>query len=239
MSLESQTSLRELGIVAITFDLDDTLWPCAPVIQAAEQVYFNWIDTKFPAVAAQYTRDDMINMRRTLVASDPLLQNDVTELRRLATAQLLKPFGATDEDVHEAVRVCVEARQKITFYDEVLSALQDLSFHYRLGSITNGNADLQAIGVGHIFDVELAATMQLPAKPKPDMFLKACEALGTQPERVLHVGDHPVNDVAAAREVGCKTAWITRTGESYPDGAVPADINIVDLDDLVKLAPRV
>ena len=114
-----------------------------------------------------------------------------------------------DNDV-QAVRVCVEARQKVTFYDDVLTSLQELSFHYRLGAITNGNASLQAIGVAHLFDVELAASMQRPAKPAPDMFLEACDVLGVPPASVLHVGDHPVNDVAAAKEAGCKTRTYRR-----------------------------
>jgi len=232
-------TLQNLGIAAITFDLDDTLWPCAPVIAAAEEAYFDWISENFPQVSAEFSFADVIAMRRAIVEKEPELQNDVTELRHRGTMQLLKPFGATDSDVNEAVRVCLEQRQKVTFYDDVMSALQQLSFHYRLGSITNGNADLQSIGVAHLFDVELAATMQLPAKPAPDMFLKAFDALGVQPERVLHVGDHPVNDVAAAREAGCKTAWITRYNDDYPSDAVPADINISDLNMLVALAPPV
>jgi len=239
MPFENQSSLADMGIVAITFDLDDTLWPCAPVIKAAEQVYYDWIDSRFPEITRQYSPADMIAMRRSLLSAEPLLKNDVTELRRRATVSLMQPFGASDADIAEAMQVCIDARQQITFYDEVLTALQQLSFHYRLGSITNGNASLQAIGIGHLFDVELAATMELPAKPAPDMFLRACEALGTQPDRVLHVGDHPENDVAAARMVGCKTAWITRTSEQYPEDSAPADLAIVDLNELVELAPAI
>lgn len=238
-SMECVVGLRELGITAITFDLDDTLWPCAPVIAAAEEVYFAWICKKFPAIESKYRLTDVIALRREILESQPALKNDVTEMRRCATRELLAPFGASDADIQEAVRVCVEARQKVSFYDDVMTSLQDLSFHYRLGSITNGNADLQAIGVAHLFDVELAATMDLPAKPAPDMFLRACDALGIQPERLLHVGDHPINDVAAARQAGCRTAWITRYDDSYPEDTEPADINITDLNALVELAPPI
>lgn len=237
MPTDNQISLQAMGIAAITFDLDDTLWPCAPVIEAAERVYYEWLEQNLPQVTEKYTLADIIAMRRAILETEPELKNDVTELRRRATTDLLEPFGASIDDIDEAMRVCLQARQQVTFYDEVLSALQDLSFHYRLGSLTNGNADLTVIGVAHLFDIELAATMQLPAKPAPDMFLKACEALGTQPARVLHVGDHPVNDVAAAREVGCRTAWISRYNETYPEGAIAADITLSNLDELVALAP--
>ena len=108
MPLENQISLAELGIVAITFDLDDTLWPCAPVIQAAEQVYFDWIDKRFPEITSQYSLADMIAMRRSILDSEPLLKNDVTELRRRATVALMQPFGASEEDMAEAMRVCID-----------------------------------------------------------------------------------------------------------------------------------
>lgn len=235
----NHVQFQQLGITAITFDLDDTLWPCAPVIAAAEQVYFEWICSNFPPVGSKYRLEDVIAMRGEVLESVPQLKGDVTEMRRHATRELLLPYGASEADVEEAVRVCIEARQKVCFYEEVLSALQQLSFHYRLGSITNGNADLQAIGVAHLFDVELAATLDLPAKPAADMFLQASNALGASPERILHVGDHPINDVAAARAAGCRTAWITRYGETYPEDSEPADFNITNLDALVALAPPI
>ncbi len=239
MQAENSNRLNELGITAITFDLDDTLWPCAPVIAGAEKVYFEWIEKHFPKVTEKYDLDGMTSMRKELLNVRPELKNDVTELRRLTTAELLKPHGATDADIAECMRVCLEARQLVSLYSDVQSALEQLSFHYRLGSLTNGNANLQSIGIGHIFDVELAATMSMPAKPAADMFHTAFERLGVQAERVLHVGDHPENDVAAARNIGCKTAWINRDGLTYPEGASPADINIVDLNELVAMAPSI
>ncbi len=239
MQAENSNRLNELGIAAITFDLDDTLWPCAPVIAGAERVYYEWIGNHYPQVTEQYDLSAMTSMRKELLISEPELKNDVTELRRRTTVDLLKPHGATDADIDECMRVCLEARQLVSLYGDVQTALDQLSFHYRLGSLTNGNADLQSIGIGHLFDVELAATMALPAKPAADMFHQAFEQLGVQAERVLHVGDHPENDVAAARSVGCRTAWINRDGMAYPKDASPADINIVDLNELVEMAPAI
>lgn len=225
-----------MGIEAITFDLDDTLWPCAPAIAGAERAYFDWIESHFPAVVQQYDAAQIIEQRRSLLTNEPDLKNDVTELRRRATRNLLTPFGAVESDVDEVMRVCISARQNVSLYDDVLSGLQQLSVHYQLGSITNGNADLSAVGIRQFFKSELAATMQLPAKPAPELFLKACAELSVSPEAVLHVGDHPFNDVAAACDAGMRTAWIKRSDESYPSNIEAADFNIVDLNDLVELA---
>ncbi|MEM7259627.1 MAG: HAD family hydrolase, partial [Pseudomonadota bacterium] len=137
----------------------------------------------------------------------------------------------------EALRLFIEARQQVEFFPDVIDALQGLSFHYRLGALTNGNADLGAIGVGHLFDSALYATLRLPAKPAPDMFLLAASELGVATDRILHVGDNADTDIGGARAVGCKTAWINRFDESYPEDKPRADIDIKTLDDLIALAP--
>ena len=236
MPHKKSDQFSQLGIEAITFDLDDTLWPCAPAIAGAERAYFDWIESHFPSVVQQYDAAKMLDMRRSLLISEPDLKNDVTELRRRATRSLLEPFGAKESDVDEVMRVCISARQNVSLYDDVLAGLQQLSEQYQLGSITNGNADLSIVGIRQFFNSELAATMVLPAKPAPELFYKACAELGVGAEAVLHVGDHPVNDVAAARDAGMKTAFINRTGEPCSDDKVVADFYIDDLHDLAKLA---
>ena len=42
-------------------------------------------------------------------------------------------------------------------------------------------------------------------------------ALGHPPERVLYVGDHPANDVAAAAAAGMRTCWVSRGRLQPPD----------------------
>jgi len=226
----------ELGIEAIAFDLDDTLWPCAPAIAGVEKAYFDWIKTHFPEAAAEYDADQIVAMRRSLLVDSPELKNDVTELRRLATTDLLTPFGADKAQVDELMQICLTTRQNVSLYSDVLDGLQRLSACYSLASMTNGNADLSVIGIRKYFDVELAATLSLAAKPAPDMFLKACELLDVSPQSVLYVGDNVVNDVVAARDVGLRTAWIDRFDVAYPADVERADFEIVDLGGLVGVA---
>lgn len=222
-------------IEAITFDLDDTLWPCAPAVAGAEKVYLAWIERHFPAVFMQHDAEQILSLRRSLLATEPDLANDVTELRKRATRDLLTPFGATADDVAECMRVCVAERQKVDLYDDVPDALTLLASRYRLGSITNGNADLGVIGILHHFDIELAATMAQPAKPSPHMFTLACEALELGPERILHVGDNLLTDVTAARDVGMKTVWMNRAGEVCPEGVAKPDSVVKDMGDLLRI----
>ena len=230
-------NLLEHGIKAITFDLDDTLWPCDAVIRHAEQAYLNWFDEHYPVVTRNHDMASLRERRRALLQEFPELANDVTEWRLLGTRQLLEEYGIDSAEAERAMDTFLHARQAVDFYDDVMDGLQDLSLHFRLGALTNGNADLERIGAGHLFDSVQYATLALPAKPAPDMFLKAFDELGVQPESVLHVGDNPVTDIEGARRLGCKTAWINRGTLVYPADAEPADINIATLHDLVRLLP--
>jgi putative hydrolase of the HAD superfamily len=44
-------------------------------------------------------------------------------------------------------------------------------------------------------------------KPEEGHFLKARELSRISFENTLHVGDHPVNDVAGARDLGINAVW--------------------------------
>ena len=190
-------NLVEQGISAITFDLDDTLWPCDAVISLAEQAYLDWFDQHYPVVTQNNDMASLREKRRALLQEFPELANDVTQWRLLGTRRLLDEHGLDMQLAEQAMDVFLQARQAVEFYDDVMDGLQELSFHFRLGALTNGNADLERIGAAHLFDSVQYATLQLPAKPAPDMFLKAFEELGVQSQSVLHVGDNPLTDIEA------------------------------------------
>ena len=178
-------NLTEMGIAALTFDLDDTLWPCSPVIMGAEKVFYEWLSRHCPAVTQTYSMESLRDQRRALLTAQPELSNDVTEWRLEGTRRVLAEHMIDTNLADEAVRVFVKARQNVEFFPDVKQGLQQLSFHYRLGALTNGNADLAAIGIGHLFDSTLYATLQLPAKPALDMFRKAADELG------VYAGQNP------------------------------------------------
>jgi 2-haloalkanoic acid dehalogenase type II len=59
--------------------------------------------------------------------------------------------------------------------------------------------------------------------------------LEIHPRRVLHVSGSPVDDLAVAKALGCRTAWLNRTGARPPDNSASPDYEWRSLWELVDL----
>lgn len=70
-------------------------------------------------------------------------------------------------------------------------------------------------------------------KPRPEIFLRAMEIMGTLPEEVLHVGDSLSSDVAGAKGLGINTCWLNRNRKDG-SGDNRADIECYSLLDLIQ-----
>ena len=115
-------NLAQMGIAAITFDLDDTLWPCDPVITHAESVYVDWLEENCSAVFEEHDAKSLRSLRTALLDTHPHLASDVSEWRRHATRDLLQRYGGDETLAEEGFEAFHQARQQVTFYDEVLNA---------------------------------------------------------------------------------------------------------------------
>jgi len=62
----------------ICFDLDDTLWPCAPVIRAAEQACYDWLARHTPRLTERYSLGDLRAHRMKLAGEQPHIAHDLT-----------------------------------------------------------------------------------------------------------------------------------------------------------------
>ena len=124
-------------------------------------------------------------------------------------------------------------------YPGVLQGLQQLrSAGKRLACLTNkptafAQVLLRAKGLEGFFDVVYGGDAFERRKPDPLPLLKACEVLGSQPQRTLMIGDSS-NDAQAARAAGCPV-WLVRHGYNHgqPIDAVPADAYLDSLAELV------
>lgn len=228
-----------MTIKAVLFDLDDTLWPVAPVIRHAEMALHDWLAQHAPQVTQQFSVEQLQQKRRALIPSDARFQYDLWALRHTALQQVLLEVGEDHRKADSAMQVFAHARNRVTLYEDVQPGLQRLGQQVRLGSISNGFADLQAIGLAGHFEVSLAAHQFGCAKPDPRIFLAACDALDLPPEQIMFVGDDLLLDVQAAQQVGMQGIWMQRAAEMPLEkvvaGAVTPNATVRNLNEVVGL----
>ena len=218
-------------IRAITFDLDDTLWEIWPIIERAEQRLHDWLMQRYPRIVEMYTPLELRDLSVEVLKEHPHVAHDRTVVRKKALRLAATAAGYEEFHVDSAFEVFFVARNEVEFFEDVLPSLQRLSHRYRLGALSNGNADIFRVGLGDIFDFAINAIDVGVPKPEPAMFKAACALLDLAPSQIVHVGDEPEHDIRGAARAGYRTVWVNRTGKPWPGGD-PADAEIRTLDEL-------
>ena len=221
------------NIRLISFDLDDTLWPCHSVIRAAEVACYDWLMREAPRLTERRTADELREHRLALARRHAEIAHDLTAVRLRSLAELLAAEGYPLSVAEAACDVFRVARNRVTPYTEVIDGLDRLRPHYRLVSVTNGNSQIAETPLRDSFHHSLTAAEVGAAKPDPAIFHVASARSGVPLEAFLHVGDDPVRDVAAAQAIGLRTVWVNRDRAIWPDDLVPADLEVRDIAELV------
>ena len=222
-------------IRAISLDLDDTLWPVWPTIERAERVLLQWLGEHAPMTAALYSSTEALRDIRTQVASvRPDLQHDLSALRRESIRLALHRAGDDSLRADEAFEVFFAERQRVDFYADALPALEWLAERFPLVALSNGNADVQRVGIGRFFTAAISAREFGAAKPDPRIFVAAAGAAQVAPHEVLHVGDDPLLDVVGAVNAGMQAVWVNRDGHAWGH-AVQPHLHVADLGALCNM----
>jgi FMN hydrolase / 5-amino-6-(5-phospho-D-ribitylamino)uracil phosphatase len=222
------------SVRVIAFDLDNTLWDVEPVLVRAEARLFAWLEQHCPRITRNVTAEQMRHARAELARREPHNAHDFTYLRTAALAAHARAHGYAETIAEQAFEVFLAARCEVTVLPDVLPALERLSCSYRLASLSNGNAELARIGLGHLFALSLNARQIGAAKPDRRCFERLAQELGMAPARMLYVGDDPWLDVEAARAAGLKTAWMNRRAHAWPAELAPADLIVADCTQLTS-----
>lgn len=213
---------------AITFDLDDTLWDNAGVMERTEHGHYRWLLAALGAWRAARAEPplrlggteldqtnglaDYLARRQRLAVEVPERRGDFTWLRRHALIEQLEACGLNHR---AALMLSVAAmnefhrlRLKVMPHPEADALLATLAQRYRLAAITNGNIQLARQPLAHHFPVAIAAGEILAPKPDPRAFLTALARLDAAPEHAMHVGDSWDEDILPAQRLGMHAAWI-------------------------------
>jgi len=217
------------GVRLLTFDLDDTLWPCFPTIMAAEQEVHAWLADRAPQLTEKHDIESLRAHRLQVAGENPHMAHDLTAIRTHSYRQLARRHGVSEEVAHEANAIFRQARNRVQPYEEVAGVLRNLGEHYVLVAVSNGNAQVEKTPLAGCFHFAFMAEEVGAAKPDPALFHTASEVTGIPLHEAAHVGDDPELDVEAARRAGLRSVWMNRTGLEWP-GSLPApDLQVNDL----------
>ncbi|MEP7187266.1 MAG: HAD family hydrolase [Rhodanobacter sp.] len=226
--------MPEVRIQALTLDLDDTLWPVVPALERADKAVDDWLRHHHPEVARAWPIAAMRQLRARMATQRLDLAHDFTTQRQLTLQHAFDSCGVEAAPIEALWEIYFAARNSVELYPDSLPALQRIAARWPVASLTNGNADLERIGIHAHFAHHVSARDRGVAKPDVRIFLAAADLLGVEPEHILHVGDDPYMDVVGARDAGLHTAWINRDRRPWPTELGPAPE--LDLPDMAALA---
>lgn len=123
-------------------------------------------------------------------------------------------------------------------FDDAKLLLDAIDPDLRLAVITNGASDTQhavlsALGIEDQFRTVIVSGEAGVAKPHPQIFELALDALGVSAEQAWHVGDNLLVDVAGARAAGVTAVWLNRAGIAPSAGAAEPDMEVRSLVELL------
>jgi FMN hydrolase / 5-amino-6-(5-phospho-D-ribitylamino)uracil phosphatase len=222
-------------IKAISLDLDDTLWPIWPTIEKAEKVLHDWMVVNAPMAAALFSSPSALReIRDYMAANKPELRHDLSAVRRESIRLALYRAGENPLLAEQAFEVFFAERQRVTLFEDSHASLEFLSARFPLVSISNGNADLERVGLSNFFRAAICAREFGVGKPDPRIFHAAAGAVEVSPESILHVGDDATLDALGALNAGMQAAWVNRADHLWPHEMEP-HVTICNLTELCEL----
>ncbi|WP_409440273.1 HAD-IA family hydrolase [Psychromonas sp. GE-S-Ul-11] len=223
---------------AISFDLDDTLYDNEPVIRKAEQQFLVFLNNTYEKLAELDER--RWNLYKALIVKeDPSLKHDVTASRKAAIQRVMIVHGIAPVDAiawsETALQTFIALRSEVDVPNESIELLQQLAKHYPVIAITNGNVDVEKIGLQDKFQFVLKAGNGIKSKPDIALFQQAADQLDIQISDLLHVGDHLNSDVFGAQQHDAQAVWFNPKGSALKGAKLLPTIEIADLQALLNL----
>lgn len=162
------------------------------------------------------------------------------DLAAQSLAALLRRHGVID--VEGGVGQIMSVFATLPVHPDVVTGVRALSdAGFRLVTLSNGSTSVaqglfERSGIADRFE-RLLSVEQAPAwKPAPSAYLYALEVCDVQPEQAMLVAAHPW-DIHGAKRAGLATAFVNRTGASYPGFFESPDLEVTSLTDLAGILP--
>ena len=195
---KSNSSTMTTTIKLISFDLDNALYDNQPVLRKAEQLSAEYLRQEFEKQSLEFKFENFLAIRRRMLGENNPLYENLSLFRRQALAQFCSGLTHCDDIVEQAFKLFINARSDAEIPQEIGETLEELAKEFILVSVTNGNCDPNKLSVGHLFSKNYSPQDGFRAKPHPQMLLTALDDFSLDQSALLHVGDSPEKDGAAA-----------------------------------------
>ncbi|WP_080847980.1 HAD family hydrolase [Cytobacillus gottheilii] len=190
-------------IKAVLFDLDGTLLNRDESVKWFIQIQYDRLNKWLGHIPKErYIRRFIELDHRGYVWKDKVYQQVVSE------------FEITDITWEELLQdYLIHFKNHCIAFPNLIRMLAELkSKNLALGLITNGKGQFQmdnikALGIRDYFNTILISEWEGIKKPDPQLFKRALHQLNVTPNESIFVGDHPDNDIKAARNIGMKGIW--------------------------------
>jgi putative hydrolase of the HAD superfamily len=226
------------NIAAISFDGDGTLWDFESSMRAALALSAEALnEAGVRHEGGPVTASWLAAVRDDVAAWPELREAGMDVIRFVAFAEALQCCEPIRPELAAPAceRYFDDRFAVLQPYPDVVEMLAALGGRLPLALVTNGNTHPSRLGLGaHFAEVVLAIECGVH-KPDPGIYALAAELLGIDPGACLHVGDHPHEDVDAARRAGMRTAWLNRDGREWPAELASAELELRDLSALAGL----
>ena len=230
-----------VGVRALFFDVFGTIvdWRTSVAREAEGILSTLGYSLDWEAFADAWRGEYQPGMEEVRTGRIPFSKLDVLHRRNLV--RLLPRFGLqnlSDEVLDDLTRVW----HRLDAWPDVPAALARLKTKFMLAPVSNGNISLMvdlARRNNFPWDAILGAEVAGDYKPKPRVYLAACEALDLPPAQCMMVAAHS-SDLDAAAKCGLRTAHTARVNEYGPNTGEAAPTVKVDIaaKNLAELADK-
>ena len=202
-------------IKGILFDLDETLLNRKDSVESFIQDQFQRYKPYLAGVTEETYCSRFIELDNNgYTWKDHVYERLVEEYQlRLSSVELLDDY-------------LLHFRQHCKPFMGMLEMLEGLKNRgYQLGMITNGRtafqlSNIRALGIEAYFDTIMISEQEGIKKPESKLFLRALERMNLKAHEAVFVGDHLINDIKGAKDVGMRAIWKKRDEDTEETGEV-------------------
>ncbi|MDI9893196.1 haloacid dehalogenase type II [Rhodococcus sp. IEGM 1381] len=214
----------------IIFDVNETLSDMSPLSE-------RFTDVGAPAELASLWFASVLRDGFALTAADAARPFADVASGLLA---VMLPREALNREIGDAVEHIMGGFMGLDVHPDVADGIKALAaLDIRLITLSNGAvgvAQKLLDGAGVLGQIEMLLSVEAAGawKPAAQSYRYALDRCGVEPHEAMLVAVHPW-DIDGAHRAGLSTAWINRTGTTYPQHFTAPDLEATSLLHLEKL----